>query len=122
METLQIPQQISSILNFFFVILQFMAFKCTQTNCKSEIKRKALPTPKCFRRNNYLFNLLEPTRDDYNTHSIIVWRPIIHSSMDLIGFTLDTVGAYSATHVMEKDLIQIWRHMHEYNIIIILAN
>ena len=98
-----------------------MDFRCTQTNCKSEIKRKSLPTPKCFRRNNYLFNLLDPTRYDYNTDSIIVWKPIIHSSMDLTGFTLETVGAYSATHVMDKDLIKIRRHMHEY-IIIILAN
>ena len=99
-----------------------MAFGCTQTNCKSEIKRKLLPTPKCFRSNNYLFNLTEPTRDDYIAHSIIVWKPIIHISMDLTRFALETVETYSASHVMEKDLIQIWRHMPGYKIIIILAN
>ena len=60
-----------------------MAFRCAQTNCKLEIKRKSFPTPKCFRSNNYLFNIRKPTRDDYNTHSIIVWKPIIHNSMDL---------------------------------------
>ena len=123
-ETLQILQQISSILNFwsFFVLLWFMAFICTQTNCKSEIKRKSLPTPKCFRSNNYLFNLTEPTRDDYIAHSIIVWKPLIHISMGLTWFTLETVETYSAIHVMEKDLIQIWRHAHGYNIIIVLSN
>ena len=88
-----------------------MAFRCTKTNCKSEIKRKSLATPKCFRSNNYLFNLLEPTRDDYIAHSIIVCKPIIHISMDLTRFTLETVETYSVIHVMEKDLIQIWRHM-----------
>ena len=35
---------------------------------------------------------------------------------------IGTVGAYSVTHVMEKYLIQIWRHVREYYIIIILAN
>ena len=99
-----------------------MVFRCTQNNCKSEIKRKELPPPKCFRSNNYLFNLLEPTRDDYNTHLIIVWKPIIHISMALKRFTLATVGASSSIHVMEQDLIQIWRHMCRYIIIIILAN
>ena len=99
-----------------------MAFGCTQTNCKSEIKRKALPSPKCFRSNNYLFNLSEPTRDYYDIHLIIVWKPIIHISMALKRFTLETVGASSSIHVMEQDLIQIWRHAHRYNIIIVLAN
>ena len=42
--------------------------------------------------------------------------------MDLTRFTLETVETYSAIHVMEKDLIQIWRHMRGYKIIIILAN
>ena len=99
-----------------------MAFRCTQTNCKSEIKRKSLPTPKCFRSNNYLFNLTEPTRDDDIAHSIIVWKPIIHISMELTRFTLETIETYSSIHVMEKYLIQIWRHMRGYNIIIILYN
>ena len=81
-----------------------------------------MPPPKCFRSNNYLFNLLEPTRDDYNTHLIIVWKPIIHISMALKRFTLETVGASSSIHVMEQDLVQIWRHVCGYNIIIILAN
>ena len=99
-----------------------MAFGCTQTNCKSEIKIKAFPPPKCFRSNNYLFNLLEPTRDDYNTHLIIVSKPIIHISMALKRFTLATVGASSSIHVMEQDLIQIRWHAHGYNIIIVLAN
>ena len=99
-----------------------MAFRCTQNNCKLEIKRKALPPTKCFRSNNYLFNLLEPTRDDYNTHSIIVWKPITHTSMALTRFTLETVGASSSIHVMEQYLIQIWRHASRYNIIIILSN
>ena len=99
-----------------------MVFICTQNNYKSDIKRKALQPPKCFTSNNYLFNLVEPTRDDYNTHLIIVWKPIIHISMALKWFTLETVGAYSSIHVMEKDLIQIWRHAHGYNIIIVLAN
>ena len=92
------------------------------TNCKSEIKRNALPPPKCFRRNNYLFNLLDPTRDGYNAHSIIVWKHIIHISMALTRCTLEKVGASSTIHVMEKDLIQIWRHMRRYKIIIILDN
>ena len=81
-----------------------------------------MPPPKCFRSNNYLFNLLEPTRDDYNTHLIIVWKPIIHISMALKRFTLETVGESSSIHVMEQDLIQIWRHARGYTIIIILAN
>ena len=102
----QIFQKISSILNFFCCIMVY-GFGYHNTNCKSEIKRKAFPPPKCFRRNNYLFNLLEPTRDDYNTHSIIVWKPIIHISMALTRFTLAIVGASSTIHVMEKDLIQI---------------
>ena len=42
--------------------------------------------------------------------------------MDLTRFTLETVETYSAIHVMEKDLIQIWRDMHGYKIIIILVN
>ena len=87
-----------------------MDFGCTQTNCKSEIKRKALPPPKCFRSNNNLFNLPEPTRDYYITHSIILWKPIIHISMALTRFTLETVGEFPAIHVMEQDHIQIWRH------------
>ena len=95
---------------------------CTQTNCKSEIKRKALLPPKMFRSNNYLFNLPEPTRDDYNTHSSIVWKPIIHIFMALTRFTLATIGASSAIPLMEQDLIQIWRHTCIYIIIIILAN
>ena len=99
-----------------------MAFRCTQTNCKSEIKRKSFPPPKCFRSNNYLFNLVEPTRDDYITHLIIVWKPIIHISMALIRFTVATIGVSSSIHVMEKVLIQIWRHAHGYNIIIVLSN
>ena len=99
-----------------------MVFRCTENNCDSEIKRKELPPPKCFTRDNYLFNLLEPTRDDYNTHLIIVWKPIIHISMALKRFTLATVGASSSIHVMEQDLIQIWRHAHGHNIIIVLAN
>ena len=57
-----------------------------------------------------------------NLHSIIVWKPIIHISMDLTRFTLETAGADSTIHVMEKGLIQIWRHMRIYKIIIILAN
>ena len=36
--------------------------------------------------------------------------------------TLATIWASSTIHVMEKDLIQIWRHTCGYNIIIILAN
>ena len=99
-----------------------MVFRCTQNNCKSEIKRKELPPPKCFRSNSYLFNLLDPTRDDYNTHLIIVWKPIIHISMALKRFTLATVWESSSIHVMDQDLIQIWRHTHRYTIIIILAN
>ena len=84
-----------------------MAFGCTQTNCKSEIKIKAFPPPKCFRRINYLFNLSDPTRDGYNEHSIIVWKHIIHISMALTRCTLETIGASSDIHVMEQDLIQI---------------
>ena len=42
--------------------------------------------------------------------------------MDLTRFTLETVETYSAIHVIEKDLIQIWRHMRRYKIIIILAD
>ena len=42
--------------------------------------------------------------------------------MALTRFTLETVGAYSSIHVMEQDLIQIWRHTCRYNIIIVLAN
>ena len=42
--------------------------------------------------------------------------------MALTRFTLATVGASSAIHVMEKDHIQIWRHTCGYNIIISLAN
>ena len=42
--------------------------------------------------------------------------------MSLALFTLATVGASSIIHVMEQDLIQIWRHVHRYNIIIVLAN
>ena len=83
-----------------------MDLGCTQTNCKSEIKRKALPPPKCFKRNNSLFNLLETTRDDHNTHSIIAWKRIIHISMALTQFTLETIGASSVVHVMEQHLIQ----------------
>ena len=42
--------------------------------------------------------------------------------MALKRFTLATVGDSSSIHVMEQDLIQIWRHAHGYNIIIVLAN
>ena len=42
--------------------------------------------------------------------------------MALKRFTLATVGASSSIHAMEQDLIQIWRHAHTYNIIIVLAN
>ena len=77
-EALQILQQISIILNFFIIMVY--GFRCTQNNCKSKIKIKELPPPKCFRNNDYLFNLPEPTRDDYNTHSVIVWKPIMHIS------------------------------------------
>ena len=42
--------------------------------------------------------------------------------MDLTWFTLETIETYSDIHFMENDLIQIWRHMRGYKIIIILAN
>ena len=42
--------------------------------------------------------------------------------MALTKFTLEIVGEYSSIHVMEQDLIQIWRHVHRYNIIIVLGN
>ena len=42
--------------------------------------------------------------------------------MALKRFTLATIGASSSIHVMEQDIIQIWRHAHRYNIIIVLAN
>ena len=51
-----------------------------------------------------------------------MWKPIIHISIALTRFTLATLGAYSAIHVLEQDHIQIWRHARGYNIIIILAN
>ena len=42
--------------------------------------------------------------------------------MALTRFTLAITGTSSSIHVMEQDLIQIWRHAHGYNIIIVLAN
>ena len=124
METLQILQQISSILNFRFFLFYYGLWlsDAHKLIVNRKLKRKSLPTPKCFRSNNYLFNLRKPTRDDYIAHLIIVCKPIIHIYMDLTPFTLETVETYSAIHVMEKDLIQIWRHMCEYKIIIILVN
>ena len=42
--------------------------------------------------------------------------------MALTRFTLAITGTSSSIHVMEQDLIQIWRHTHGYNFIIVLAN
>ena len=75
-----------------------------------------------FKEHELFIQLMEPTRDYYNTYLIIVWKPIIHISMALTWFTLAIVGASSAIHVMEQDLIQIWRHARGYTIIIILAS